>query len=132
MGEGVYIGPRIPEDRFSDWTLVEPGEYGSIHPQSRMSSDYTFKLTDARRRQGVHDAAASRACRRIVDGVVVAKQCSTCGKVRAIFDYHKHPTAFDGHMSRCKDCENARQRERYRRKGRTPTRKTPCRKPEAT
>jgi hypothetical protein len=44
------------------------------------------------------------------------KICPTCVIEKPIDEFHKDISRYDGHDKKCKDCENARNRERYWRK----------------
>jgi hypothetical protein len=129
----MYIGPRIPEERFSEWDLVEPRGMGMLlQGENNSSPSFIFRVAEEKRRAGVRKAALARSGRRVVDGKVVAKQCNICGRLLAFFDFHKKPGTFDGRDASCKRCRNAQERMRYGRRGRVTTHKTPCRKPEGT
>lgn len=43
------------------------------------------------------------------------KRCRVCGRRRSVTMYHKNPKTPDGRNGKCKDCQNAYQREYYAR-----------------
>lgn len=39
------------------------------------------------------------------------KRCRSCGEVKPLDAYHRHPTCIAGRQSRCKACRNAQDRK---------------------
>lgn len=48
---------------------------------------------------------------------VAAKACRTCGEIKALDGFYKHPKTRDGYQGECKDCARVRARE-WQRKNR--------------
>ena len=42
------------------------------------------------------------------------KECTSCGEEKVLSEFHKHKFGTYGRQSRCKVCQNAANRERYR------------------
>jgi 5-methylcytosine-specific restriction endonuclease McrA len=40
------------------------------------------------------------------------KSCKSCGEVKALSEFYRHPDMKDGHLNSCKDCRKAYQRSR--------------------
>lgn len=48
------------------------------------------------------------------DGLMDTKQCSRCGEIKVLADFHKNKSARDGHNAACKACRKHTQAETYK------------------